>query len=427
MNSEIPIFTTKVELRFRNGPAKLDPDAEGFQAAQEDALPEFEAAFGQLAELDVPQDSSLTPIRKPQEPVDKSLQTTGLVLDATLMQGPQVVDQTTPRGEPERRGDVRSLSDQLPLSEVKSVPREQSVLKHVVTPASLPQEEPPATVASPSLQSRVRIEEPTRKADQQAHDPVPPITRVSKAPSGAATLEETTDVMPHKPRSVPVMEWKVSSSHLDSTRPGTETLSNGTAPSNPASAMPSLATKAVTATVGASGQPELAADVEALTASEPKSAFQVESGRSFEVTAPARNVAAREPAQAETARQIAIQITQNGTQTSDTLIEVQLSPEELGVLKFRIGMTDQGPSVFIQAERSDTQDLLRRHIDQLQAQFASMGLGDASIAFSQNGADPEATSDPDGLPPDGDMINAEDASAGSTLQVLSDVGVDIRL
>ncbi len=73
-------------------------------------------------------------------------------------------------------------------------------------------------------------------------------------------------------------------------------------------------------------------------------------------------------------------------------VDITLSPEELGRVRLSLSLTETGISVSLVAERPETVDLLRRHIDLLGQDFASLGFED--IAFDFNGNE-GATADDD--------------------------------
>lgn len=65
--------------------------------------------------------------------------------------------------------------------------------------------------------------------------------------------------------------------------------------------------------------------------------------------------------------------------------EVALNPEELG--RVRLGMTSQDGALHVSiiAERPETQDMLRRHIGQLQTDFRALGYTDVTFDFGHGG------------------------------------------
>lgn len=63
-------------------------------------------------------------------------------------------------------------------------------------------------------------------------------------------------------------------------------------------------------------------------------------------------------------------------------IDLQLSPEELGRVKLSITPGEGGFLVTVSADRPETLELLRRHIDLLGEEFAALGLGDTAFSFN---------------------------------------------
>ncbi len=104
-------------------------------------------------------------------------------------------------------------------------------------------------------------------------------------------------------------------------------------------------------------------------------------------------------AAADIARQIAGAVQ---TATAGT-IELSLAPEELGRVRMVFHPGEGNLHLVITAERADTQDLLRRHIDLLQARLSELGYASVSFSFDGNGkpqhehetgpADPASPSD----------------------------------
>lgn len=95
---------------------------------------------------------------------------------------------------------------------------------------------------------------------------------------------------------------------------------------------------------------------------------------------------------------MAISLSQgNGT------MEVTLKPEELGRLSLKLETTGTATQVLITAERADTQELARRHLDMLQDQLKNMGFENLSFAFSKHGQNAQGTHEPaapsDAAPP----------------------------
>lgn len=116
--------------------------------------------------------------------------------------------------------------------------------------------------------------------------------------------------------------------------------------------------------------------------------------------------------------------------------EVALNPEELG--RVRLGMTAQDGAlhVSVMAERPETQDMLRRHIGQLQTDFRALGYTDVTFDFGQGGEqtarrpapEPPVTASGDGADPGrtgGDM--AAPSSAEASRIVATTARLDLRI
>lgn len=69
----------------------------------------------------------------------------------------------------------------------------------------------------------------------------------------------------------------------------------------------------------------------------------------------------------------------------DGRLELVLTPHELGHLKMTLTPADSGISVTIHAERPETTDLMRRHIDMLGQEFRELGYSDVRFDFGQGG------------------------------------------
>lgn len=83
------------------------------------------------------------------------------------------------------------------------------------------------------------------------------------------------------------------------------------------------------------------------------------------------------------ARPVAEQIATAIRVAQEGAVEVALQPEELGRVKIAISPQDGGVAIAIQAERPETLDLMRRHLEVLQDIFAE--FGEASATFGTHG------------------------------------------
>ena len=138
--------------------------------------------------------------------------------------------------------------------------------------------------------------------------------------------------------------------------------------------------------------------------------------------------------QPELPRHIAVQIAQAMRQGgAERPMELVLSPAELGRVRISMQAGDGTMTVHVMADRPETLDLMRRHIDLLAQEFHDIGFGMAEFAFGQNAPDGDAQTGSDqsmasGSTQDatGDAENAEDLAVPSSHTLHSD-RVDIRL
>jgi flagellar hook-length control protein FliK len=79
--------------------------------------------------------------------------------------------------------------------------------------------------------------------------------------------------------------------------------------------------------------------------------------------------------------------------------ELILEPAELGRLRFDLVTQGDQVQVILAAERPDTLDLLRRHVDELRQEFRNSGLDTGTLSFGQwgKGGDGRALPDQPGL------------------------------
>lgn len=87
---------------------------------------------------------------------------------------------------------------------------------------------------------------------------------------------------------------------------------------------------------------------------------------------------------AETPRLVAGQLAEAATRGARR-VEIILSPRELGKVNMRMSTTDTGVVMHIQAERPETEDMMRRHIHELAKEFREMGFSDVEFTFGSEG------------------------------------------
>jgi hypothetical protein len=139
------------------------------------------------------------------------------------------------------------------------------------------------------------------------------------------------------------------------------------------------------------------------------------------------------PMRPDMGRNIAEQIAQVAQKLADGPVEITLKPEELGKLRMQMITHDTGISMIVTAERPETIDLMRRHIDQLAQEYRELGYENISFAFGQEGG---AQNDGDGSDhPNSDQkgpLNPANNEPGAenmtqTANISDAQGVDIRL
>jgi len=96
---------------------------------------------------------------------------------------------------------------------------------------------------------------------------------------------------------------------------------------------------------------------------------------------------------------ISLRLAQAAAQFTDRPVEVTLSPEELGRVRMTLATHDGNLTMVIQADRPETLDLLRRHIDTLAQDFRDLGFDDLNFSFGH---------DREGSPTPNEIDTAED-------------------
>lgn len=115
---------------------------------------------------------------------------------------------------------------------------------------------------------------------------------------------------------------------------------------------------------------------------------------------------------------------------SEGSIDIRLSPEELGKVRMQLVPSDQGMTVHIQADRPETLDLLRRHVDQLAKDLSDAGFESTGFTFaggqSQDDSDGEPSGFGDGGTTSAAVIDPQIIEETSQISQPND-GLDIRV
>lgn len=103
-------------------------------------------------------------------------------------------------------------------------------------------------------------------------------------------------------------------------------------------------------------------------------------------------------ANAEQARQVAQQLVASVTTVKEGVTEITLRPDELGRVSLRLSGNEAAMTVLLTAERPETADLMRRHLDVLTQEFRALGYTNLTFAFgggSGQNAQPDSGSQPE--------------------------------
>ncbi|MEJ6393043.1 flagellar hook-length control protein FliK [Gymnodinialimonas sp. 2305UL16-5] len=127
------------------------------------------------------------------------------------------------------------------------------------------------------------------------------------------------------------------------------------------------------------------------------------------------------------AHQIAAALTDSSRERGAPL-ELALDPPELGRVRMQVAEIAGVMTLTIHADRPDTADLMRRHLDLLSQEFAEAGLDAPSVRISQDGSGQNAS--PGGHPDTPGHMNAETDIAPDTSAIVTlsaNGGLDLRL
>ena len=131
----------------------------------------------------------------------------------------------------------------------------------------------------------------------------------------------------------------------------------------------------------------------------------------------------------EIPRHVARQLADVARQMPDRPVELTLNPDELGRVRLTFTLTDGGINVAVLAERGETMDLMRRHIETLAQEFRDMGYSDVKFQFSQNGQGESGggNSTPDRNPADNLPRQEIETITPAKLTLEPPAGLDLRL
>lgn len=135
--------------------------------------------------------------------------------------------------------------------------------------------------------------------------------------------------------------------------------------------------------------------------------------------------AAATTAPAETARNAATQIAMAITNTPGKMTEIALNPEELGRVRLSLSASDGVISLNVLAERPETQELLRRHMDLLAQEFRQLGYTSISFTFGEQKGQAHAE---EPVPDQAQEVEMEeDVEPSAILTKHPSTGLDLRI
>jgi flagellar hook-length control protein FliK len=148
-----------------------------------------------------------------------------------------------------------------------------------------------------------------------------------------------------------------------------------------------------------------------------------------------RNVSSSHPifSRADTPSLIGRQLVEAVHRMPERPVELALNPEELGRVKMSISASDGGITVSLLAERPETLDLMRRHIDQLAREFQTLGYASINFAFTagQENKSAEKGSSGEDQSKDGSEQKSEHHALGADplipIRLNLSTGLDLRL
>jgi len=129
----------------------------------------------------------------------------------------------------------------------------------------------------------------------------------------------------------------------------------------------------------------------------------------------------------QTVRVVAHQMAVAVAQNTSGLTEIMLSPEELGKVRMVMTAQDATVTMIIQAERPETQELLRRQIETLAQEFRNMGYGTLNFAFEGGQNEQTAQSDQQDDPARAQNEHPIEPTTVHSTVVVETAGLDLRL
>lgn len=133
------------------------------------------------------------------------------------------------------------------------------------------------------------------------------------------------------------------------------------------------------------------------------------------------------PPPSDLAARVAEQMAQIARQLPGGPVEIALNPEELGRVRMQMTTGEAGLTLLVLADRPETLDLLRRHIDILAQEYRALGYASLEFAFGQQGAGGHQGRQAAASTPTSEIRAEPTAPAPAHLPTGSSHGIDIRI
>lgn len=142
----------------------------------------------------------------------------------------------------------------------------------------------------------------------------------------------------------------------------------------------------------------------------------------------ARDVSALSAPRHEMMRSIATQLAQAAPRGGQPPVDISLNPEELGQVRMSVSTTETSVVMSISAERPETLELMRRHLDQLTNEFRELGYDNIDFVFGGGDSDSADTAHHSGGASQQESITSDTlAEVEPHLTQGTETGLDLRL
>lgn len=410
--------------------SEADFDAAYASDAEADAKTSPDAAAGKEVSAEVAEDAAKLPTSDPDD-------TDGLAAFETEPDADADVPERKAEGEPGEAATAekpapKTRTDTSELAFAQRVLREESAVQAKTPEATATTSTGKADQAHVSKTLPGQAAQPVEKA---AAVPVATVKEVKTAVATQANAAQNTTPAVFAGAVAETVDAAEQIALPAAKRTKSEEIRRRPAPDSPAAPAPKVKTAAAAAQMTVqnatpqAGMP-LAMQAEAASLDVPLSALgEIDAPSSWDPRSTAPATLAQTLSRPETPGMIGRQMAEMLQRFPDRPVEVSLNPEELGRVRMSISAAEGGITVHVLAERPETLDLMRRHIDQLAREFQALGYENISFAFNEGQSDTNAGSDDESNGQSGTRADLTDLSAEPAVpvQLAASSGVDLRL